>query len=226
MSNIARDNTIFSTLLATFIRNQGGDFIKEILQPPLNEALDLLEKCEIDIAKIRNQVPNVGEDEANATVGRNYQNLEKACDIIFNFIFKHQSKLPASINELCFQLSLELGGEEEPISELHKVEGHAAGSKFISQFASADSARHSEVRQSETIPPVEAKEMASDTVLDNVQHLRINSIDSPDVRPSNAQSSVSSELYPENMKSIKYTVAEKVVGSFLFLRFVVPGNHY
>ena len=226
MSNIARDNTIFSTLLATFIRNQGGDFIKEILQPPLNEALDLLEKCEIDIAKIRNQDPNVGEEEANATVGRNYHNLEKACDIIFNFIFKNQSKLPASINELCFQLSLELSGEEEPISEPHKVEGHAAGSKFISHIASADSARHSEVRQSEVSPPVEVKEMDSDTVPDKVQHLRINSIDSPDVRPSIAQSSVSSELYPENIKSIKYTVAEKVVGSFLFLRFVVPGIHY
>ena len=222
MSNIARDNTIFSTLLAAYIRSQGQDYIKEILAPPLNECLELLEKCEIDPAKLKNLDFNLTDEEANKISQQNCKNLEKCCDVIFDYIFKNQNRLPRAINELCAQLALELQGEEEPgfVARIDTASMQST-SKLVSQLASADSARHSEVN-SITDYHQHQRTDSMDKVLEKAHQLQIGSTGSVESENPLALESASSDLHI--VKVVKYSIAEKVVGSFLFLRFIVPGN--
>ena len=190
-----------------------------MLAPPLNECLDLLEKCEIDPAKVRNQDPNLTEEDANAIVNQNCKNLERVCDVVFDYIFKNQKRLPLAINDLCSHLANELAGEEEAGAPNPRIDTSLASfQKVTSQLASADSARPSEVHS------IAEHTESMDKVIEKVGELKVGSVESIASEPPTALSSNSSELHLTSTKIVKYTIAEKVVGSFLFLRFIVPGT--
>lgn len=121
-------------LLVAFEQSEGVVYLKELLSKVLNEQIEKLGECEMDIVKIKQHKPTLTDDELNEQLQQNRLRLESSCKKIFDHIFESYDSVPRSIRKMCTFLTLTI----ESTGESGEVDSAAAQfksgmSKTISQ---------------------------------------------------------------------------------------------
>ncbi|KAJ3192979.1 Ras GTPase activating protein ira2 [Irineochytrium annulatum] len=91
VSDIIRDNNMAAMLFGAFARHEGMGFLSRTLAPPIRQITDLLDKCELDPAK----VPDPALLQAQT------ENLARLCTELLSSVVDARNTLPASLRRLC-----------------------------------------------------------------------------------------------------------------------------
>ncbi|KAJ3262232.1 hypothetical protein HK103_002645 [Boothiomyces macroporosus] len=211
LSDVTRDNSLVTMLLVAYARYEGTSYLSLTLSKPLNTVYNLLSNCEIDPQKINSE-------DVHKTMAQNRKNLEEACKILFSHIFDNRKRMPATLLDMCAFLS-------QTVEELMDKSNTS-----IALLPASVERKLSRVGKKK--PEFSESPSGMNFMGDHTPFGSIKAKDSPltsspgNVYPLSGlvpSPSHHSKLSTNSAKNLgNLTVAEKIVGSFLFLRFLVP----
>ena len=121
-------------LLVAYEQWEGQDYLKELLSKTLNELVTKLAECEMDSVKIRQQKPELSDEELDEQLTQNRLRLEYSCQKLFDHIFDSYDMVPRSIRRMCTFLTRTIEQSDENVQVDSAAAQFKSGmSKTISQ---------------------------------------------------------------------------------------------
>lgn len=195
-------------LLTSFARRNGADYLTYSLSAPLNASLVQLEDCEIDPSKIFLETP----EEVAAKLEQNTLNLQQVADKLFTQILENQHVMPHSISRMSLFLSDMVEEIIQARSNTLALSGTTRPESLVPSALNIDSS-HS-VKLSLVREGARALSIKEDSPL---------SMSPPGEERNNSPQKLSTLENKTPLGTL--TQSQKVVASFLFLRFFVPGSN-
>ena len=200
MANITRDNRYSTTnhsLVSTLLvayQKQLGATFLHDLATAIVTQVPNLDRCEVDPDIIHRKQPDLTEAEITAIISANKTNLENAFIMMFEILTNHLENVPAPITRICTYLSNYLGTEIVKSNSNNSFHGMMESNSIAFMLNDDNAPRKS----------------TYETLEDDA----------------------SSPIGPKGQAALKpvsgpgecFSTSEKVIGSFLFLRFIVPGK--
>ncbi|KAI8909796.1 Rho GTPase activation protein [Gorgonomyces haynaldii] len=194
ISSITRDNGTLTMLLSVFANTKGREYLKETLSPALLLVAPILEKIEIDVSQYDSTVRGTNDAEKlNASRTR----LRNCFKILFKSILDSQERMPSTLRRMCLFFN-------ETVQEVvdKQTSGELSPDSFMHNLFASTAKLEAELLRLPSFMTESSIGLAVDT----------NGVDKPQTTDS-----------PSVTRNLGYlTVAERVIGSFIFLRFFLP----
>jgi hypothetical protein len=121
-------------LLVAYEQWEGQEYLKELLSNTLNELVVKLAECEMDVVKIRQQKPELSDEQLEEQLNQNRLRLEYSCQKIFDHIFESHGIVPLSIRKMCTFLTRTIEQSDEAVQVDSEAAQFKSGmSKTITQ---------------------------------------------------------------------------------------------